>query len=186
MTPAFDPVALGLPPLAGLPWLPPTLFGFETAAVLAIALCVLGVVGSVVPLMPGAAFSLGGVGVYWYATGYADPGPVVLVALVGVAGLALLVDWFGGAITARAGGASVQTTGVAAVVGLALTFVAGPVGLLAGIAGTVFLLEFHQNGDVEQSLRLAGVATLGVLASAVMQAVLTGMVLVGMVLVVVL
>lgn len=178
--PSLAPLAL-----RSVPGLPPTLLGYETALLLALALCVVGIVGSVVPLLPGAALSLGGVSTYWWATGYTDPEPLALVVLVGLALTALLVDLFGGAITAKAGGASTRTTAIAALAGLPLVFVAGPLGLLVGIAGTVFLLELRENGDLEASARLAAVATLGVLASAVMQVLLTGLVLAGLVLVVV-
>jgi hypothetical protein len=168
--------------LRPVPGLPVTLLGYETVLLLAVALCVLGVVGSVVPLLPGAGFSLAGVGLYWWASGYTDPGPLILVVLVGIALTAFIVDLFGGALTARAGGASLRTTAIAAAVGLPLVFVAGPVGLLLGIAGTVFLLEYRETGDPAASVRIAAIATIGVLASAVMQALLTGTVLVGLLL----
>ena len=180
----MTPLALSVAPLAlrPVPGLPPSVLGYETALLLAVALCLLAVVGSFVPLVPSGGFSLAGVALYWWATGYTDPGPFVLVVLVGLALTALLVDLFGGAITARAGGASLRTTAIAAAVGLPLALVGGPVGLLLGIAGTVFLLEFRENGDVEASARVAVSATVGVLASALMQAILTGTVLVGLLL----
>jgi len=158
--------------------------GLDVVVALALALCLLGVVGSLLPLVPGAALSLSGVLLYWWQSGYADPGPLVLAGLVGLASVALVLDWFGGAVSASAGGASTRTTIAAALVALPLTVVAGPVGLLAGIAGTVFLLTYRENRDVEASARVAAYATVGMLASAVAQALLTGLVLVGMVLVV--
>lgn len=184
MSPLVLSVTASSTPLAlrTVPGLPDSLLGFETALLLAVALCVLGVVGSLVPLLPSGGLSLAGVGLYWWATGYTDPGPFVLVLLVGLALTALLVDLFGGAITARAGGASMRTTAIAAAVGLPLVIVGGPIGLLVGIAGTVFLLEFRENGDPEASARVAVSATLGVLASAAMQALLTATVLVGLLL----
>lgn len=149
----------------------------------ALALLVVGVVGSVAPLVPGALASLAGVYLYWWSTGYADPGPVVLAALTLVGLLTLAVDWGGGAMAARAGGASALTTGVAAAVGVVLFFVTGPVGLLVGVAGTVFALEFYRNQNAQQSARAALYATVGVLASNVVQVLLTGSMLVVFVLV---
>jgi hypothetical protein len=159
---------------------PAVAFGLDLVALLALTLCVVGVVGSVLPLLPGAALSLAGVLTYWWGSGYTSPGPLLLVVLVVLALTALLVDWFGGAVSAKAGGASLRTTAVAAVVGFALVFVAGPVGLLVGIAGTVFALQFYETRDAEASARIALVATVGVLASTAMQALLTGTVLVAM------
>jgi hypothetical protein len=155
----------------------------ELLVVVAFALLVVGVVGSLLPLVPGAVASLAGVVVYWHATGYADPGPVVLAALVLVGLFAAAVDYFGGAIAARAGGASALTTAAATVVGLILMLVTGPVGLLAGVAGTVFALELYRNRDARASGRTALFATVGVLASGAVQVLLTASMLVAMVLV---
>lgn len=160
--------------------------GLDGLVVLALALCLLGVVGSLLPLVPGAALSTAGVLLYWWHSGYADPGPLVLAGLLGLALLALVLDWFGGAVSASAGGASTTTTIAAAVVALPLTLVAGPVGLLLGVAGTVFALTYRENADIEASARVAVYTTVGMLASAVAQALLTGLVLLGMVLVVLL
>jgi hypothetical protein len=162
------------------------ILGLDALVFVALALCLLGVVGSLLPLVPGAAFSVGGVLLYWWHTGYADPGPFVLALLLGLALVALVLDWFGGAVSASAGGASTRTTLAAAVVALPLTLVAGPIGLLLGVAGTVFVLTYRENGDPEDSARVAAYTTVGMLASAVAQALLTGFVLLGMLLVVLL
>jgi len=158
-------------------------FGVDFAVWLAFLLLVGGVLGSVVPALPGALLSLSGVLVYWWATGYTDPGLLVLAALVGLALLVLVVDLFAGVLAARAGGASGRTSLVAGVVGLLLFFVAGPVGVLLGIAGTVYALERVQGRSQRSSLRRAAYTTLGVLASVVVQALLTLGILVAMVLV---
>jgi hypothetical protein len=150
---------------------------------LALALVALGVVGTVVPLLPGALLSLSGVFLYWWSTGYTDPSLPVLAALTLVGLVTVAVDYFGGAIAARAGGASGVTTGAAVVVGFVLLFVAGPVGFLLGIAATVFAVEFYRNEDAETSARVALYATVGVLASQAMQVLLTGSMLVVFVLV---
>ncbi|WP_049986951.1 DUF456 family protein [Halobellus rufus] len=150
-----------------------------------LALAALGVAGSVLPLVPGGLLSVAGVAGYWWSTGFAEPSALVVAALVSVGVLTMLVDYFGGAIAARAGGASAVTTGVAVVVGLLLLLLAGPVGFLVGIAATVFAVEFAQHADTERGLRVALYATVGVLASTVVQVILTGSVLVVLVLVVV-
>lgn len=155
-------------------------FGLDLLALLALLLALAGVVGSLIPFAPGAVFSLAGVGLYWWSTGYTDPGPLALVGLVTLGVVTLLVDWFGGAIAAEAGGASTRTTILAAVAGVALLFVAGPVGVLVGVAGTVFFAEYLGGADREASLRTALVTTAGMLASNVVQALLTGCILLGL------
>lgn len=145
---------------------------------LTVLLLVAGVIGSVVPGLPGAGFSLTGVLFYWWQSDFTSPGAVVLGLLLGLGLLAVLADWFGGAAAASAGGASGRTVALAAVAGFLLLFVAGPLGVVVGIGGTVFLLELRETGDPSASLRAAAYTTVGVLASAVVQAMLTGAMLV--------
>lgn len=149
-------------------------------------LLVAGVVGSIVPAVPGAGLSLTGVLFHWWASGYATPGLVALVAFVGLAVVAMLVDLFGGAVAASQGGASTRTVVAAVVVSLVLALVTGPLGILIGVPVTVFLVEFYRNGEREQAQRAALVTTVGVLASALVQALLTATILVGFALVLVL
>jgi len=158
--------------------------GLDLVIIVALGLCLLAVVGSLVPLVPGGVLSVAGVLLYWWHTGYADPGPFLLAGLLGLALLAVVLDWFGGAVSASAGGASTRTTLAAAAVALPLTIVAGPVGLLLGVAGTVFALTYREHDDVEASARVAAYTTVGILASAAAQAMLTGLVFVAVLLVV--
>jgi len=152
--------------------------------VLAFALLVAGVVGSVVPQMPGAPFSIAGVLVYWWGTGFSQPGTLLLVVLLLVGLLTLAIDWLGGAVAAKVGGASTTTAVIAGVAGVVLFFVAGgPVGMILGMALTVFLVEYYRQSDARAGAKAALVTTLGILSSAVMQAFLTGAMLVTMVLV---
>lgn len=145
----------------------------ELVLLLAVVLLLLGVVGSVLPMMPGAPLSLLGVYLYWWSTGFSDPGLVAVLVLTVIGLSAFLADLFGGAITARAGGASVVTTGLAAVAGVVLLFLTGPLGLLVGIAGTVFLAEYFRHRDARAGAKTALLATVGVVGSAAMQLLLT-------------
>ncbi|WP_276302330.1 DUF456 domain-containing protein [Halorussus lipolyticus] len=145
----------------------------------AVALLLAGVVGSVVPVVPGAALSLVGIYLYWWSSGYAVPGLAVLVAFTLVGLLAIVADQFGGALAANAGGASMRTTALASLVSIPLFFVAGPIGLVLGIAGTVFAAEFYRTKSAGQGARAAVFAAVGVLGSAVVQLVVTLSLLVG-------
>jgi uncharacterized protein YqgC (DUF456 family) len=147
--------------------------------VLAFVLLVGGVVSSLVPQVPGAPVSLAGVYVYWYATG--EPGAVLLVTLTLVGVLTWVVDFAGGAVAARVGGASTATAVLAGVVGLLLFFLTGPLGIVLGVALTVFIVEFYRQDDARKGAKAALVTTAGMLASGVVQAVLTGSILVAIV-----
>ena len=155
----------------------------EPLAIVALALLVVAVAGSVVPLLPGALLSLVGVLLYWWQSGYAEPGPILLVALVLVGLVGVIADYFAGAVSAAAGGASTVTTALAAIVGVVLFFVAGPLGVVVGVMSTVFAVEFYRHRDPERSLRTAIYAAVGMLASTVIQALLTVTMLVTMLLV---
>lgn len=171
-------------PLTGAPLVPLTaLLGLDLLTWVAIALLFAGVVGSLVPLVPGALLSLAGVYLHWWATDYSEPGLFALGILTSLGVVTVLVDWLAGALSARAGGASTRTMVVAGLAGFLLFFVAGPLGVLAGVAGTVFLSEYLDHEDARQAARTAGYATVGVLASNVAQALLTLAMLVGFLLV---
>ncbi len=157
-----------------------------STGVLAVTFALLGagVVGSLVPAIPGAFLSLVGVVFHWWATGYATPGPLTLVAFAGLAVAAMLVDLFGGAVAASHGGASRGTVVAAIAVSLVLAVATGPLGILAGVPATVFLLEFYRGGESQQAWRAALVTTVGIFASALVQVFLTTTLLVGFALVV--
>ncbi|MFC4552925.1 MULTISPECIES: DUF456 domain-containing protein [Halorussus] len=152
----------------------------DLLVVAAFALLVVGVIGSVVPLVPGAALSLAGVYLYWWQSGFASPGLLALAAFTVVGLFAVVADHFGGAMAARAGGASLLTTVLASLAGIALLFVAGPVGLLVGVMGVVFAAEFYRTRDARGGARAAVFAALGVLGSAVVQLLVTLSMLVGL------
>jgi hypothetical protein len=156
-----------------------------TLAWVALGLLVLGVVGSLIPGLPGAILSLAGVYLFWWQSGYTEPGVLLLVGLTLVGLVTVAVDWLAGALAAKASGASTQTTVLAGLAGLVLLFVAGPFGVIIGIAGVVFAVEFYRGGDAEASLRSAAITTLGMLGSNIVQALLTGSMLAVMVFVVV-
>jgi uncharacterized protein YqgC (DUF456 family) len=145
----------------------------------AVALLLAGVVGSVVPVVPGAGLSLVGIYLYWWSSSYAVPGLAVLAAFTLVGAAAIVADQFGGALAAGAGGASMKTTALASVISIPLLFVAGPVGLVLGIAGTVFAAEFYRTRSAGRGARAAAFAAVGVLGSAVVQLVVTLSLLVG-------
>jgi uncharacterized protein YqgC (DUF456 family) len=147
--------------------------------VAAIVLLVLAVIGSVVPLIPGAGLSVLGVLLYWWSTGYTDPGLLFVIATVVVGVATVLVDYFAGAISAKMGGATNMTTIIAAGIGLLLFFVAGPFGVIIGVAVTVFLVEFYRTRQVEDSMDAALYATAGLLASTAVQLVITVSILIG-------
>jgi uncharacterized protein YqgC (DUF456 family) len=153
-------------------------------AVAAVALLAIGVVGSVVPMVPGALLSLSGVYFYWWTAG--EPSGVTLAAFTVLGLLVVAVDYFAGAISAKAGGASWLATALASVVGVITLFFTGPLGALVGVAVTVFLVEAYRGQSSTAGAKAALYATVGMLGSTFVQVVMTSAMLVAFVLVVVL
>lgn len=153
------------------------ILGLDPLVAVALGLCLVGVIGSVIPGVPGALASLVGVLGYWYATGYTSPSLLILAALVGTCIVALAADLLAGPVAARAGGARTSTSVLAGVVGFALLFVFGPLGVVLGIAGTVFAVEFYRHGDTDRAVQAAVATTVGALASIVVQLAATLLVL---------
>lgn len=136
-------------------------------------LAAIGVLGALLPLLPGPLLSVGGVLLYWWGTGYTDPGPVVLSGFLLVGIVALAADVLGGAVGASLGGGGRWAMVLAAIAGLILIPIAGPLGVLLGVAGVTFVVAYRETADVSSGLRAAAGATLGLLASVVVQFVLT-------------
>ncbi|MEM4780846.1 MAG: DUF456 domain-containing protein [Halalkalicoccus sp.] len=151
----------------------------EVVFLVAVALLAGGVLASFVPLVPGALLSLSGIYLYWWQSGFAEPGPVFLVGATLLGLLALAFNLLSGVISSTASGASLKTAAIAGFVGFALLFLTGPLGMLAGVVVATFLLELDRSGDVRESVRTAVYTTVGMLASTAMQVVLTGALLVG-------
>jgi uncharacterized protein YqgC (DUF456 family) len=155
-------------------------------AVAAVALLAAGVVGCVVPVVPGAPLSLAGVYLYWWGSGFTEPHLGLLAALTLLGVLAVVADLAAEVVSARAGGASLTTSLIAGVIGIVLFALAGPAVALLLVITTVFLLEYRRHRDASRGARAAGVVVLGILGSVVVQVLLTGSMLVAFVLAVVL
>jgi uncharacterized protein YqgC (DUF456 family) len=146
------------------------LFGLDLVTLAAVALLAGGVVGSAIPSVPGPLVSLAGVVVYVLGGG-SGVGTITLVTLAVVGIVAVLADWLAGSLAAKYGGASWGTSALAGVVGLVLLFVVGPVGVILGIAVTVFLVEAYRV-DARHATKAAFYSTVGALGSIVVQVLL--------------
>ena len=153
----------------------------ETVTLVILGLFIGGIIGSIVPMAPGALFSLIGVGVYFFMS--EDPSILftIFAALTGI--FALATDWFAGSIAAKYGGASNKTSLMAGIAGVfGFIFLGGPVGLALAVAATVFIREYMIHGDSSKGSKAAVYATIGVLGSALIQTILTASILVAYIL----
>jgi len=143
------------------------------AAEIAIVLLVIWTVSSFLPFVPSGVLAALTVVGYAYTTGFAEPGLGVLLALVLVSLLASAVELVSGMVSGRLGGASTRTIAVGTAVGVALLFVMGPIGIVVGLGGTVFLDSLYEHpGETRVAVRRAAYAVVGVLAGPFVQAVM--------------
>lgn len=149
----------------------------EGFTVIATVLLVAGVIGSFVPLAPGALISIIGVTVYWWSTGFSSPGMLMVVLMYLTALTALFFDLFAGAVGSKVGGASDKTVQMSAIAGILFFFVGGPVGTIIGITAVVFLREYLLTGESRGSSKAAVYTIVSVLGSALIQGAMTGLTL---------
>lgn len=138
---------------------------FDAVTLFALGLLVVAVIASVVPGVPAGVVALLAIYLEYFFGPSGRMSLWLLVSFTVVGVLAVIIDLFGGAVTARAKGASRRTTLVAAAVGLALFFVAGPVGVVLGMFGTVLAIELNDGAEFEDAWDKGVWATAGMLAS---------------------
>jgi uncharacterized protein YqgC (DUF456 family) len=139
------------------------------ATLAAFALLLAGVAVSLRTRVPGVVFSLAGVYLYWWETGYTEPGTVTLVLLTSVVVLVLAGRAFDRFISARVGGASTTTATVGGFVGAVAFAFLGTTGLVLGTIVTVFVLEFLRRRDAKRSFVAALAVVFGTFASTLIQ-----------------
>lgn len=144
---------------------------------LAFVLIVVGLVGTVLPALPGTAFVLAGIVLGAWVDGFARVGVGTLAVVSVLAVLAWVLDYVASLLGARKAGASRQ-----ALVGAAIGTVAG---LLMGLVGVLFMPlvgaaigEYLARRDEKQAVKV-GVATwlglvAGMLAKVVIAFVMVG------------
>ena len=116
-----------------------------------------GLLGSVLPLIPGTPLILAGAVIYAVATDFDPVGPWHLLILVGIAVVAYSLDYLAGAAGVKKLGGS-RWAMLGAVFGAIIGVFFGPLGLILGpIVGAV-LMELMISKEIRTSLR-SGVGT---------------------------
>lgn len=143
----------------------------DIVTIVAACLLAAGVVGSALPSVPGPLLSLAGIVVFWLGGG-TGVSETILIVLGVVAVLVVVFDWLAGALAAKYGGASWTSSIVGGIVGILLLFVFGPIGVILGVAITIFVMEALRKNP-RHATRAATYSTVGALGSAVVQVVMT-------------
>jgi len=151
--------------------------------VLAFLLLAAGVGASLLSRLPGVLLSIAGVYLYWWDSGYTDPGEVTVAALTLVAVLVLAGHGFDRFVATRVGGVPALTATLGGFVGFVCFAFLGSSGLVLGAVVTVFVLEYVRRRDTKQSVLAALAVVFGTFAARVVRTLMTALVFVVMVLV---
>lgn len=126
-------------------------------------LVVVGVAGSVLPLLPGLPVILGAALLHALATGFSPIGVGRLLVLAGLTAVGYLLDGLAGALGARRFGGS-RWGIVGAILGGVVGFFAGLLGLLVGPLVGAVIGELVSGRKLAESLRIGLGTFLGILA----------------------
>jgi uncharacterized protein YqgC (DUF456 family) len=133
--------------------------------ILAIALIVVGVIGTFLPVLPGAARVFGGMLLGAWIDGFQRVGWVTLVILGVLTVLVFVVDFVAGVLGAKRVGAS-RLAIVGAAIGTVVGIFFGLVGILIGPFVGAFVGEVIARGRVEPAARVGIGTWIGLVAGA--------------------
>jgi len=124
---------------------------------LAIVLVVIGLAGTVLPILPGVPLIFGGLLLLAYQDGFTKVGVITLVILGGLTVLAVLIDYIAGILGAKRVGAS-RLAIIGATVGTLVGLFLGFIGLILGPFVGAAAGEFIARQDAMQAGKV-GLAT---------------------------
>ena len=134
--------------------------------VLAAILVVLGIAGTVVPVLPGVLLVFGGLWLAAFAQDFTRVGLVGLSIIGALGAFSFVIDFFGSVMGAKRVGASPKALGGAALGGLVGIFLGLP-GILLGPFIGAMLGELAARGGFRQAAKVGVGTTLGLLFAAV-------------------
>ncbi len=130
---------------------------------LTITLFVLGLLGTLLPFLPGPFLIWLGVFVFGWAEGFVTVDVTHLVGQGILVGIVFAVDWVSSFIgVKRAGGSRASLAGAALGLPIGLVIL-GPLGFIIGPLAGAFLVEFFSRGDLGKALRISIGSLLGFL-----------------------
>lgn len=136
------------------------------AHVLVGVLMIVGLIGSIVPFVPGTPLILAGALIYAFVTDFDVLGLWRLVILAVIAALAWTLQHVAGAVGARRAGGSRHAV-IGALAGVAIGLFFPPIGLLVGPLVGAVGGELLRTGNLEHSVRSGLGAFIGTLGGAV-------------------
>ena len=123
--------------------------------IITIILFILGLLGTLLPFLPGPLLIWLGVFIFAWADGFVTVDITHLVGQGILVGIVFAVDWVSSFIgVKRAGGSRAALIGAAAGLPVGL-IILGPLGIIIGPLAGAFLIEFISRGDLEKAFRVS-------------------------------
>lgn len=141
--------------------------------IIALSLLSLGVIGSLIPIIPGPLFSMIGILFYWTATGFQEPHTFIVLLLTTTALFAVIIDYIAAYIGAKESGASNKTSKAAAISTIPFFLILGPFGIIIGPIIVVYLREKMTGKNQEEAFKSAKYTTLALIASTAVKTIIS-------------
>jgi uncharacterized protein YqgC (DUF456 family) len=135
--------------------------------VIALILMIVGIIGSLYPVIPGPLVSIAGALIYWWSTGYNTPGNIILGLIIFTGIFAIILDTLASYIGAKRSDTSRKTALMAAAASIILIFFTGPLGIFIGTGLVVTIKELLDGEDLEKAVKSGLYTTLAMVGSAV-------------------
>jgi uncharacterized protein len=145
---------------------------------IALIIMLIGLVGTVLPFLPGIILVYAGYLIYGFATGWKAYGAVTMVGWGIITGLVLLLDFYAGTLGAKRYGASRYGVWGSLIGGLAGGVTAGLPGLILGPFIGAIAGELWAGGSGREALRSARGSLVGFVAGSLVK-VAVGIVMIG-------
>jgi uncharacterized protein YqgC (DUF456 family) len=129
-------------------------------------LLVLGLVGSIVPFLPGTLLILAGSFIYALFNDFAALGTSRLMVLAGLTALAYAIDYVAGAFGVKRFGGS-RWAMYGAILGAVVGLFFGPLGLILGTVFGAVIAEWIRSRDIEAGMRSGVGSALGMVLGTV-------------------
>ena len=143
--------------------------GTGASLFVAVIIMLAGLVGAVLPVIPGPPIVWLGAFLYARQTGYQDVGVFTLVVLGALAVVGGTSDWWLAYLGARKGGASIWATLASIVGGIIGFFVIPFAGIIIGSLAGVVLVEYLRHRDWQRVMRAGRGYLAGWLLAAVVE-----------------
>lgn len=140
-----------------------------TILIITIILFVIGILGTILPVLPGAALIYGGMLFYGFMTGFVSLNALFFL-LQGIALIFIfLIDYFASAIGTKRFGGSKQAV-IGAVLGTIIgILVLGPLGIIIGPFVGAVIAELFRGTEMKQTLRVGFGTLVGLLGGTVLK-----------------